>query len=140
MDLDKETVKLNVLVFVALAFLISAYASCRDIKYELWGVTTEATITRTRKKITTRGRRVVHVLVVDYRFVEEDGTERNDDMSRELDWQAPSGNKLQIDYLPGAEGESRRHGKRNYIALVFFFGTLTAGVVFTGRLWRRAYE
>jgi hypothetical protein len=134
--MEDETRRFKIMVFVGLLFVLSAYSSCQEIKYSIWGKTAEATISSTQRM---RMRRTRTVLVVRYEFTEESGAQRTDSMAQPLDWQPPADGKLSIDYLAGAKGESRLHGEWNFIAVSFFLVMLGTMVFFVVKTFRSAY-
>ncbi len=137
--MEDDTRRFKIMLFVGMLFLVSAYCSCQEMKYAIWGKTAEATITSTRPMVVSEGRRTRRVLMVQYQFTEANGTERRDSTTRALDWQPPADGKLIIDYLAGVEGRSRPHGKWNYIAVAFFLIMLSAMVFFVVKTFRSAY-
>lgn len=128
------------MLFSGILFLMSAYASCIELKYLIWGEHTEATIVRAQKLTTSSGRRSVKVMGVTYEFAEKDGTSRKDKMNMSLDWTPPADERLQIEYLPKTPGESRIPGERKYIFVIIFFGSLCVMGFFLVRVLRQAYD
>ena len=140
MRIEAEKSKLIRCLIIGALFVVSGFVSCTEIKYAIWGRTSEATILRTFKFTQYRGRPWPSVpkLGVEYEFREADGTVRKESVSRARDWPIPADKKITIDYLPGVWRASRLSGEWNYIAVTFFaisFGVLAFFVV---RTWRAA--
>ncbi|MEX0704804.1 MAG: DUF3592 domain-containing protein [Planctomycetales bacterium] len=139
MDEEAELARFKWLLISGVAFLISAFFAWSELQYALRSRTVEAELVEVRETYTVgrRGRRVPK-LEVEYRFTEEDGALRleRDDVS--TDWPLPEADTVAVQYFPGAPGESRLAGHRNWIALVVFFGTLAVVAVAGWKLWREA--
>lgn len=132
---SEETRQIKLILFVGLAFLISGWLSCGEIKYMVWGQQGEATVTSVKKVAnpSRHGRR--EVIAVQYAWSEKGGLHRKDVMNMNPESAPARGDKLSIDYLPGAKG-SRLRGQANYVALVFFFGLLAVMAFVVIRLVR----
>ena len=135
-----DRLKLRLIMSCGLTFLLSAYISCEEFKYAISGRDAVATIERTVKANTTRGRATVKVIGVRYSFVEEDGTAREDKMNMPVDWTPPADMQLQVQYVPGKPGMSRLAGEHQYVAVTICLGTLAAVIGGFVYLFRKAYE
>ena len=138
MSVELEKSKLG-FCFIVL-FITSGIVSCGEIKYVLWGETTDATIVSVTRGTAITGysrssSRTVPVKDVRYKFAEKDGTEREGVVSMSIRWEPPKNRELKIDYVPGHERKSRLHGDNNNIQLMFFLGSSGALVIWFGYLF-----
>ena len=64
-------------------------------------------------------------IVVEYRYKETKGEERQGRDEVPMGWEIPeSGGTVPVEFLTGIEGSSRLSGHRNSLALAFWFGSL----------------
>lgn len=89
---------------VFFSFLMLAW-STQVLKYFIWGVSTEANVTKTFPDRIRREDR----LVVEYTFIDKDGKQCNESDDVPTDWMVP-GPKVMIEYLPGVKESSRLKG------------------------------
>ena len=136
---DIETRRFKYLFVTALVFAGSAFASCREIKYVIWGRTAAAEITRVRKASVYSRFGSKQVRAVRYRWTDEDDGQREDVVNRSLDWRQPADGILRIQYLPSVR-ESRLQGERNYIAPTIFVAITGLMLFFVVKTWRAAYR
>lgn len=108
--------------FAGLAFLLSAYASWKEVKFMMWGATATAEVVSVQEE--TGGRRRRSYLAVEYRFTEADGTSRSekDDVPTSYEVTAPG--TVNVQYLPGVADSSRLEGTANNTALFVFVGSI----------------
>lgn len=141
MDDWTDRAKLRIGLVVVVVVLTSAYLSCVEVKYAIWGKTADAEITRTFE-FTEYHRHGLseEKLAVQYHFREQDGTDRKEVMNRSANWQVPADNRLRIQYLPGEGGAARPAGERSYVALGIFLVSLSVLGFFTVKTWREAYK
>ena len=62
-----EMMRVRVLVVTTIAFFISMFASCSELKYQVWGKTTTAQLLAVTK---VKESRRSHSLALDYEFTE----------------------------------------------------------------------
>lgn len=124
MDQDNELQRFKFALFAFVAVVISGYISWGEMKYMVWGKSADATVTQAREEERRgrRGRRY-QVLVVDYTFVEADGTRRSerDEVSSGTEVPTPTAT---VQYLPGVANSSRLTGQENVLAVIIFVGSL----------------
>jgi hypothetical protein len=138
-DVDSETHRLKIWLFVGAVVLISAVMSCTEIRYAIWGQTAEATIQRTHEvQIYRRHGMSETKLAVEYEFSEQDGTERKEVMNQEMNWPVPADHKIKVQYLPGVWRASRLVGEWNYIAVSVFVVSFGVAMFFVVKTWREA--
>jgi hypothetical protein len=130
---DETTRQIKMIFLVGLLFLLSAWMSCLEVKYVIWGMKADAKVISVKKVMNPSRHGSMKVMAVKYAWTEEGGTARTDVVNVEID-QAPAlGDVLAIDYLPGVQG-SRLQGRWNYIALTFFLVMLGIGLFVVGRV------
>lgn len=141
MDMKSETARVRLWLFLALLYALSMCFSCQELKYAVWGITTDARIVSLQKTKTvgSRTRPSRDVLAVRYSWAEEGGVKRDDFMNREMAWQRPENGLVRIDYLPGVKG-SRPAGERNVGALAIFIVLTAAMVLVSARLVWEGYR
>src|SRR3954464_9543266 len=107
MDLDAETRKFKVMLFVAVVFIASCFYSCSELKYARSGKRVEATIDDVTETVDRHGetRRQLH-----YYYRNDAGELRQGFDSVGDDFVRPESGKLTIVFLPGS---SRLAGHRN---------------------------
>src|SRR3954471_1230875 len=123
MDVEQETWKLKVMLFVIVVFIVSAFVSCSELKYATSGKKTEAVIDRVSDVISRRGSRGRMVV---YHFHDERGQLRKSSDTVSRDSVGLHDEKIDVEYL---EDTSRVAGHRNMVAVVIFFGCLAALLV-----------
>jgi len=123
MDVEHETWKLKVMLIVIVAFVVSAFVSCSELKYATSGKKTEAVIDRVSDVVGRRGQTGRQVV---YHFHDQTGKLRKSSDQVPRDWVASDDQKIDVEYL---EDTSRVAGHRNIGALVTFFGCLAAMLV-----------
>ncbi len=127
MDEDDDFRKIKLMGIAGLAFLISAWFSWVELKHMVWGAKAEATVSATRVVQRPGGRRRAPQMVLDVDFQYKDSSTGNS-VSEDLDFDSDSsiqtGDKFEVQYLPG-KAESARLGG-SLIPMVFFFGSLGA--------------
>ncbi|MCA9018312.1 MAG: hypothetical protein KDA77_23525, partial [Planctomycetaceae bacterium] len=121
MDQDEELAKLKWILAAGVAFLVTGYLSFQELKYAVWGTTTEATVTRTFETSTGSRRRSKMLLAVEYTFTDKEGQSHNERDDVPIDWPTP-GPKVNIQYLPGVEDSSRLEGHSSKVAVWMFLG------------------
>ena len=125
---------------VGLLFLCSCYFSCQEVKYTLWGTTTDADITDIRQAFEYAKHGRYEVREVYYQFRDEQGTSRKGTFRKPLDWQPPTDRRLSIEFQPGSWWNTRVAGEHNYPALIALVVMIIAAIVITVRTVRDAYD
>ncbi|HEY7090280.1 MAG TPA: hypothetical protein VH518_19440 [Tepidisphaeraceae bacterium] len=123
MDPDEEARKFKIGAVVVIAFLISTFMSCQELKYSTSGKTAQATADRVYQTTSPRGVVTKHV---QYHYHDEGGHLRNANDTVPNDWTPPKNETITIEYLSDT---SRIAGHRNYLALTIFFASLGAMIV-----------
>lgn len=85
--------------------VLMLYWSTQVLKYFIWGVSTEANVTKTFLDRIRRDDR----LVVEYTFIGNDGQQYSESDDVSTDWPVP-GPKVIIEYIPGVKDSSRIKG------------------------------
>ncbi|QDT89628.1 hypothetical protein [Gimesia algae] len=135
-DEDEELKKLKWILIAVVAFLISGYLSFKELKYTVWGATTEATVTNTFDTAESRRK---PLLAVEYTFTDEDGKHYSERDDVPIDWPVP-GPTVNVQYLPGVEDSSRLEGHSSKVA-VWVFLSCCVLLCFAGfKLYQMASE
>ena len=144
--MDHEVVRFRMLVITVGVFIVSMFVSCSELKYQVYGKSTDAKLVKVSPILETgrrgRGR---DALALDYQFTDTDGQVRNEEVTVSKDWQPPevgeSGLRtIQVQYIPGSPGDSRLTGKENWVTVLVFLG-ITGFLVFQViRFWRTYQE
>ena len=125
MDQDDEIKKFKLMLVALAAFLASGYYSYQEIKYMIWGETTQANVTGTSEVINLSKRgRGKPLLGVEYTYTETAGKTVNEKENLPLDTKIENGT-LEIQYLSGVAGSSRHVGKSRLFTVFIFLGCLT---------------
>jgi hypothetical protein len=151
MDDDNELRKAKWLLFMGVLFLFSAFFAYSELRFAIWGKTTEAEIIETfetsepglgRKAVV---RHVVNgpendILAVKFRFKEEGGTlhEERDDVP--ISWTLDDPEKVTVQYIPGEPESARLAGHSNDGSVYLFLAMLALLMFFGYRLYRHASE
>ncbi len=133
--MEGETRRFKLIVLVGLMFLVSAWASCQEMKYAIWGRTAEAQVYSAEKVSVSSGRRVKNTVAVRYRWSDADDGEREDVQNLDLSWQRPADDVIRIEYLPGVKA-SRMAGERNWVAITIFLVVSGVMVFVVVKTWR----
>jgi hypothetical protein len=133
-DVENETAKLKVGLFLVILFLFSTFWAYTELKYATSSKTTEAVVDGTFDR---RGRFGRVTKMVRYHYRNDQGEPRNASDSVPSDWRPPASGKVQIEYLSST---SRLAGHRNIVALVIFFGSLLAMIVGGFLFWKHVRE
>lgn len=124
-DEDAEQRKAGLLIAAVVAFVISGWYSFNELKYFLWSHTVTATVTRTYEfTVPTRHGQSGPRLGIEYEFTDADGETRHDKDWVPLPSEVRGQAGVDIQYLPGPEGDSRLAANRSVIGPVFFVGCL----------------
>lgn len=132
-DEEAEVRKAGILLAVIAAALISGFISYRELKFALFAVNTEATVTRTYVfTVPTRHGRSGPRLGVEFLFDDESGQQRS-----AKDWVAMPSNlanvkKVAIQYLPDEELKARLTANRSWLGPTVF------ALCVMGSLWSLA--
>jgi hypothetical protein len=139
MDRDEELARFKFLLGAAVVFLISGYFAYGELKFALLGKTAEATVIRTfnTKEMRSRGRSR-ELLVVEYQFIEANGTARSERDDVPAGWPLPTTGKVLVQYLPGMADSSRLEGHRSLVSVFVFLAALAGLTFFIVKLWREA--
>ena len=136
---NEESGALFWLIVAILVFIVSGLISWREMKYQLYGETTEAVIKRVIPvKHRDRGRDYT-VYHVRYMWTQRDGVKREDVDDVGTEWNRPASDTIRIDFLSGEQG-SRLSGDVNYFALVYFYGSAAIMIVVFVLTARKAYK
>ena len=122
-DSEHEAWKVKVFLAVILAFIVSWYMSCEELKYVRSAKTTDATVDRVFEKGVGRGRTSKAVA---YSYRRADGQTWHADTLVDDDYVIPTSGKMAIEYI---DDDSRPVGTRNWAALTVFFCTLAALII-----------
>ncbi len=138
-DEDAEQRKAGLLLAAVVAFLISGWYSFNELKYALKSTTVTATVTRTYEfTVPTRHGQSGPRLGIEYTFTDTEVVSRQD-----KDW-VPLPSKLRgepgvdVQYLPGENGDSRLAVNRSVLGPLFFLGSLAFLAFSLVRLIREA--
>jgi hypothetical protein len=125
MDLDGETKRFKLLLFVGILFLVSAFFSWRELKYIAFGKRTDAKLVRVYEttEYARRGR-TRQKQAVEYQFTDGGGQARTERDTIAASATPPRGPTVPIQYLDGSPGSSRLPGNSQRIWLIPFCGTL----------------
>lgn len=137
-----EMARVRVLVITTIAFFISMFASCSEMKYQLWGKTTTAELLKVTK---VQESRRSHSLALDYQFTDADGQVRKEEDRVSTSWvppAAPEGQRptIQVDYIPGSPGTSRLDGQSNIVFVIIFLAILGFLVLQVAKFWKGYQE
>lgn len=141
MDLEEETSKFKGLLIVGVLFVVSGFWSCQEFKYLVRGTPADATVRQVSKQRIPFDKRHREEWLIEFSYSDKAGqrlVERETLPEAELP--PADGQTLAIEYLPGADDSARFAGRRNYVAMAFFLGTLGVLAFFIIRLWREAAE
>jgi hypothetical protein len=142
MDQENEIAKAKWLLISGVVFLVASYLTYREIVYLFQGHNAEGQVVRvfevTRHRRSFFNRR--NNLIVEYSFVEANGTQRSGSDTVRPSWQYPEDGAVMIRYTPGKAGRSRLAGQVNWFGVVLFAVSVGAMVLFSIRLWVRAAE
>jgi len=132
MDLDQETRKFKIILFVAVVFVASSIYSCNELKYARNAKTTEATIDGIDEPTPTP-RRDNGLRRLRYHYHNDQGELRNASDTIDDEFVRPPSGKVMIEYLADS---SRLAGHRNTGALIIFFVSLAAMLVGGVMFWQ----
>lgn len=128
------------LLIALAAFLASGYYSYQEMKYLIWGETTQAKVTGASEVINLGKRnRGKPLLGVEYTYTDSAGQTVNEKENVSLDTKIENGT-LEIQYLPGVADSSRYVGKSRLFTLFIFLGCLTWLVYMGFKLAKEANE
>ncbi|MBX3438532.1 MAG: hypothetical protein KF861_13655 [Planctomycetaceae bacterium] len=138
-DEEAERAKAGMLLAAIVAFIISGWYSFRELNYLLRGRSVEAEVTRMYEyTVPTRHGPSKPRLGIEYRFTDADGQSREDKdwvpVSRGLHGRAT----VEVQYLPGPEGDSRLAANRSILGPAVFLACLAFVVLGLMRLIREA--
>lgn len=140
---DRETLRLRSFVLTFVLFVISAFLSYNQVRYVVFGRTTDAQLVKVKETTVNSRRGSKTVLDVYYRFTDLDGTIRNEEDRVSISWQEPENTAMdgkpmvQIDYIPGSPGSSRLHRREfKWIMPAIFLALLGYLVYQAFRFWR----
>ncbi len=138
-DEDAEQRKAGLLVAAVIAFVISGWYSFNELKYTLKSTTVTATVTRTYEfTVQTRHGRSGPRLGIEYEFTDDDGVTRNDKDWVRLPSELRGEPGVEVQYLPGEDGDSRLAANRSILGPLFFAGSIAFLVFSLVRLIREA--
>jgi hypothetical protein len=140
MDADSEVRRAGWLLLSFVALLASCCISFHELTYFVRGRQANGTVTKSYETV-LRGRYGFErgrVRTVEYTFNEPDGTRRSGSDSVPLDW--PVTTTMAIQYMPGADGQSRLAGHANAGGVALFVGMCCLVAFFLYRLFREASE
>lgn len=138
-DEDAEQRKAGMLIVAIIAFVISAWYSFNELTYALKGTTVTATVMRTYEfTVPTRYGQSAPRLGVEYAFTDADGDLRQDKDWVPLPSQLRGEPGVEVQYLPGPDGDSRLAANRSIIGPTFFVGCVAFLIVSLVQLIREA--
>ncbi|MBN1419221.1 MAG: DUF3592 domain-containing protein [Planctomycetes bacterium] len=134
MDAGRETHKAKLVILFGVFFIVSAYASCREIKFKLYGQTAKGTITNITEAQTSRGRFVGYDLHYQYRDEKGQRTRSGaTTVSGSSVNRFEIGQEVEIEFLSGESPTSRIRGEErtSFWPYVFLVSTilLVIGVI-----------
>ncbi len=137
-----EMKRVRVLAITTIAFFVSMFASCSEMKYQLWGKTTTAQLLKVTK--VTESRRSKSQ-ALDYQFTDVDGQVRKEEDRVSTSWVPPTavdGQRptIQVDYIPGSPGTSRLDGRSNFVFVIIFLAILGFLLFQVARFWKGYQE
>jgi hypothetical protein len=142
MNEDGEVRKAKWLFFSLIALLVSCCVSYHELVFFLRGQQAKGAVTKAYETIlrgrfgSERGR----ALTVEYTYTDADGHMRSDSDTVPLDWSLSPDGSVAIQYLPGAEVQSRLAGHVNSGGIVLFVVMCSVVAFFAYRLWHEASE
>ncbi len=143
MDQDFELGRAKWLGLFLVLLLVSCFISYSEVIYLFRGnnvqdfrITDVSTSETTKRLGITTGER----LLIDYEFIEPDGTHRTGQDHMSKDWVVPDNEMVAVRYTPGVNGTSRLAGHVNWLGIGFFIIALVAVGWFGYKLWREARE
>jgi hypothetical protein len=142
MDGDGERRKVGWLLFSAVALLASCCISFHELTYFVRGRQANGTVTRSYETV-LRGRSGFKrgtVRTVEYTFKEPDGSRRSGSDTVPLDWPLSADGTVGVQYMPGADGQSRLAGHINIGGVALFVGMCSLVAFFLYRVLREASE
>jgi len=122
------------MLLFGLIFLVSGCASYGELKYLIWGQTTDARVVDVTEMRTRRGR---SQLQVEYSFTDNAATRTEFD-AVPRSWPGTDGPTVRVQYLPGVPEASRLHGNGGKVWLGAFLACLAIGLFLIFRIWRDA--
>lgn len=144
---DRETRRLRALVLTFVLFVISAFFSYHEVRYAVFGKTTDAQLIKVKETTVSSRHGSRAALDVHYRFTDRDGTVRNEEDRMNISWQEPEttaedGTRVvQIEYIPGSSESSRLHGREfKWIMPAIFLALLGYLAYQAIRFWRTYQE
>ncbi len=133
-----STRQIRMAIGVFVFFCMSAFMSCREISYSIWGQTADAQITdrglvevRNRRSTTTKMR-------LAYRFTDADGMKREGYLLFDPEGEIPDGITLPVQYLAGKDGPSRLAGRPEWTWPILFVGSIVVAIVWAVTTVRKA--
>jgi hypothetical protein len=125
MDMDDETKRFKVMLFVGVLLLVSAFFSWREMKYAVFGKRADAKLVRVYEttEYARRGRTRQRTMV-EYQFTDSSGQTRKESDKLSDSATPPSGATVPVQYLAGSPGSSRLPENAQRIWMIVFFGTL----------------
>ncbi len=125
------------LLIVFLLFVVSAFSSCKELKYKTSGETVDARISDIYKTTSSRRRFMKSTkLKVNYVFYDEEGYPHSESDTVATDWPF-KGKNVKVEYLVGEKGSSRLVGNSETMMVWIFFTTFGI-LAFTGfRFYRQ---
>lgn len=140
-QIDEDRREFNPFIPMAIVlglFVVSGVISYSEIRYALWGRTTDATIVRMKETAFSAGEGEGPLNEVVYNWNDKDDGHREDAFLQPTDWGYKKGDTFEIDYLPGVK-KSRIAGTPLYakISLGFFFGLGALALILFAMLWRK---
>jgi hypothetical protein len=142
MNGDSELRKAKWLFFSLAALVVSCCVSYHELVFFLRGQHAKGAVTKTYETI-LRGRYGIErgrALTVEYTYTDADGHLRSDSDTVPLDWSLPTDGSVTIQYLPGAEGQTRLAGHMNKGGIALFVVMCSVVAFFAYRLWREASD
>src|SRR5581483_10761427 len=132
-------VKLRAFLVGIVLFLVSGFHSCQECKYALTGKKAPGVVTRIKQYDEYTGSSPQTKTAVEYQFTDNRGLTRQgkDIFDGRVD--AAEGDVIEVQYRPGADGDSRVAGHANTTAVYLFIACLLAMAVLSYPFVREVY-
>ena len=136
MDLDEETSKFKGLLACGLIFLVVTVLAFNEIRYLIWGVNTDAKVTRIEERTERRRRgREVPYLRLEMEYKDKQGQIAKAADRADVDFQVAKGDVVKVQYIPGGESFRLKDNNRKWALWLFFVALGVFGFYF-GKLFR----